>query len=126
VSVVQVKIGALAAHSLSASDDPDAERLSLLVPRAIRFYFEERDGGEPGWRYPSFLDPGGGGKDGGGREVSIPDELWQQLRAEAERQEVSPENLLQHAAFYYGAARDEGRLTQRIAEELSREEEGGR
>jgi hypothetical protein len=113
----------LAVRSLSASEDPDPERLSQLLPRAVRFYFEERDGEQSGWRYPSFLDASNGAQDG--REVSLPADLWQQLRAEAERQEVSPEDLLQHAAFYYGAARDEGRLTQRIAEELKREEEGG-
>jgi hypothetical protein len=124
VSTVQVKLGALAVHSLTASDDSDPERLSLLAPRAIRFYFKERDEDRPGWRYPSFLD--GTRMDGEGREVALPDDLWQQLQTEAEQQEVTPEDLLQHAAFYYGAARDEGRLTQRIAEELSREEEGGR
>jgi hypothetical protein len=123
VSSVQVKIGALAVRSLAASPDPEPGRLELLLPRAVRFYFEERDSERPGWRYPSFLAGGDGAKDG--REVSVAEDLWEQLRAEAERQEVSPEDLLQHAAFYYGAARDEGRLTQRIAEELSREEEGG-
>jgi hypothetical protein len=124
VSPVLVKLGPLAAHALTASDDPASERLSLLVPRAVRFYFKERDSGQPGWRYPSFLEESAGPKDG--HEVSVPDELWQQLQAEAGRQQVSPEDLLQHAAFYYGAARDDGRLTRRIAEELSREEEGGR
>jgi len=123
VSIAPVKLGSLAAQSLAASEDPDPERLSLLLPRAVRFYLEERDGGQPGWRYPSFL----AGRDSfeGEREVALEEELWQQLQAEAERQEVAPENLLQHAAFYYGAARDEGRLTQRIAAELRREEEGG-
>ena len=120
---IPVKLGQLAAHSLAASADPDPERLSLLLPRAVRFYFEDRDGEQPGWRYPSFLD--GGQADGDGWEVSLSDELWQELQAEAERQEVQPGDLLQHAAFYYAAARDEGRLTARIAAELSREEEGG-
>jgi hypothetical protein len=126
VPAVQVKLGTLAAHSLAASGDPDPERLTLLLPRAIRFYLADRDGGQPGWRYPSFLDAGGGAVDGTGSEVSLPEDLWQQLRAEAERQEVATEDLLQHAAFYYGAARDEGRLTARIAAELQQEEEGGR
>lgn len=124
MSSVQVKLGALAAQSLTASPDPDPERLSLVLPRAVRFYLAQRGGDHPGWRYPSFLGGGGAGDDG--REVALPDDLWEQLQAEAERQEVSPGDLLQHAAFYYGAARDEGRLTQQIAEELSREEEGGR
>jgi hypothetical protein len=123
VPPVQVKLGALAAHSLAAPEDPDPERLSLLLPRAVRFYFEERDGERSSWRHPRLLDGSDGTQDG--REVSLPDDLWQQLQSEAERQEVSPEDLVQHAAFYYGAARDEGRLTQRIAEELRREEEAG-
>jgi hypothetical protein len=124
VSAVQVKLGPLAAHSLAASDDPDTERLSQLLPRAVRYYLTDRESGHPGWRYPSFL--AGGKADGDGTEVSLPEDLWQQLQVEAEGQGVSPEDLLQHAAFYYGAARDEGRLTQRIVEELSQEEEGGR
>jgi hypothetical protein len=119
-----VKLGTLAAYALAASEDPDPGRLALLVPRAVRFYFEESDGGRPGWRYPSFIDGDDGAKDG--REVALPGDLWQQLRAEAERVEATPEALLQHAIFYYGAARDEGRLTARIAEELRREEEKGR
>jgi hypothetical protein len=124
LSPVEVQLGSLAAHSLAASDDPDPERLALLLPRAVRFYFEERGGERPGWGYPSFLDDGGAADRG--HPVSLPDDLWQRLQAEAGRQGVGAEDLLQHAAFYYGAARDEGRLTQRIAEELQREEEGGR
>lgn len=121
---VQVKLGALAAHALAATEDPDPEQLSLLLPQAARFYFDERDGERDGWRYPLYLD--GYQVDGDGREVSLADDLWQELQAEAERQEVTPQDLLQHAAFYYGAARDEGRLTQRIAEGLGRDEESGR
>jgi hypothetical protein len=123
VSPVQVKIGPLAAHALAAAEDPDPDRLELLLPRAIRFYFEEREGERDGWGYPPFLD--GTRIDGDGHEVSLADDLWQQVQAEAGRQEVTPEDLLQHAAFYYGAARDDGRLTARIAAELQREEEGG-
>jgi len=122
VSPVKVKVGAIAARALAAASDPDLEHLALLVPRAVRFYFSERDGGRPEWHYPAFL----AGKDGfdGAFELPLEQELWEELRAEAERQEVEPENLLQHAAFYYGAARDDGRLTERIVEELQREEAG--
>jgi hypothetical protein len=121
VSPVDVKLGETAARALAASADPDASRLELLVPRAVSFYLSERDGGRSEWRYPAFL------ADGDGlvpiHEVALDQELWEELRAEAERQDVSPEKLLQHAAFYYGAARDDGRLTERIAEGLRREEE---
>jgi hypothetical protein len=115
----------MAAKALSTTVDSDGDRLSLLLPRAVRFYLDERDDGRPGWRCPPFLASQNGTGNGDApesREVDLDEELWQELRAEAEAQEVAPENLLQHAAFYYGAARDEGRLTERIAEELRREE----
>ena len=100
---VEVHIGEMAARVLSAKGSPDADRLAVLLPRAVHFYLDERDGERVGWRYPSFLDEGRAQDDG--RQVNLPEDLWQQLRAEAERQEVSPEDLLQHATFYYGAAR---------------------
>jgi hypothetical protein len=113
----------MAAEALSTAVDSDGDRLALLLPRAVRFYLDERDDGRPDWRYPSFLvSQNGDGETLEGREVDLDEELWQELQAEAEAQEVAPENLLHHAAFYYGAARDEGRLTERIAEELRREE----
>lgn len=122
---VEVKVRDIAARALSADADSDGDRLSLLLPRAVRFYLDERDDGQPGWRYPSFLaaeDGDGDGTAADGHEVSLDEELWRELQAEAEAQRVAPEDLLQHAAFYYGAARDEGRLTERIAEGLRREE----
>jgi hypothetical protein len=115
----------MAAKAVAAADSPDAERLSILLPQAVRFYLGEREGGHPSWRYPSFLD-GGAAATAGSCTVNLDEELWQQLRAEAERQEASPEGLLQHAALYYGAARDDGRLTERIASGLRREEESER
>lgn len=125
MSVVEVRLKRLAARSLAASEDPDPDRLSLLVSQAVRFYLGDRDGEQAGWHYPSFLGESDGGSDGQ-RQVSLDEDLWQQLQAEAERQEVSPEDLLQHAAFYYGAARDDGRLTEQIADDLRREEEADR
>jgi hypothetical protein len=122
VSPVQVKLGQLAARALSASADPDPSRLELLMPRAVSFYLAERDGGRSEWSYPSFLDGGDGLT--GAQELRLDQELWDELQAEAARQGVDPGALLQHAAFYYGAARDDGRLTERIAAELRREEGG--
>jgi hypothetical protein len=113
----------MATRALAATDEPDPERISLLLPRAVRFYLDDRDGDQSSWSYPSFL--AGGDGNGDGHDLDLDEKLWQQLRAEAERQEVAPEDLLQHAAFYYGAARDEGRLTERIAAELRKEEAEG-
>jgi hypothetical protein len=111
----------MAADALSASEAPGPNRLPLLVSRAVRFYLDERGHDGADWLYPAFL---GEGSDGAvaGHDVPIDEELWRELQAEAERQEVAAEDLLRHAAFYYAAARDEGRLTERIAAELAREE----
>jgi len=127
VSPVGVKVRDIAAKALSEDTDSDGDRLALLLPRAVRFYLDERTDGRSGWRYPSFLaaeDGNGDGAAADGHEVSLDEDLWRELQVEAETQRVAPEDLLQHAAFYYGAARDEGRLTERIAEELRREETG--
>jgi hypothetical protein len=119
VPAVEVAIGDLAAKALAANSDPADRRLSLLLPRAVRFYLNEKSGEGAGWRYPSFLP-----EDGVVKEVTVPLEegLWGELQAEAERQAVGAEALLQHAAFYYIAARDDGRLTEWILGELVKEE----
>jgi hypothetical protein len=122
MSGVQSTLGEMAARALAASSDPNPDRLSSLLSRAVRFYLDERGDDDPGWRYPAFLADSNGGERGG-HDVRVAEELWQALQAEAERQEVAVEDLLGHAAFYYAAARDSGRLTERIAAELQREEE---
>jgi hypothetical protein len=111
----------MAAKALAAARQPQPERIALLVPGAVRFYLDERSDGREGWRYPSFLPPENGSV--GGHVVYLDEALWDELRAEAAKQGVDPERLLQHAVFYYGAASDEGRLTELIAEELRREAE---
>jgi hypothetical protein len=120
MSTVQARVGDLAAKALSATGDPDPARLTQLLPRAVRFYLAERGREAPEWRYAPFLPLRDGLK--GGREVALEEALWEELVAEAKRQDVAPTDLLQHAAFYYAAARDQGRLTERIAKELGMEE----
>lgn len=51
-------------------------------------------------------------------EISVDGAVWSSLSQEARRQEVSTDRLLQHAALYYAAERDSGRLTQRIVEDF--------
>jgi hypothetical protein len=112
-----VAIGTLAAEALSAGP-PRPERLDAVVAQAIRFYLRP-ESGEAGWAYPKFLDGAGGDGDGGrgeGVEVHVERSLWEELGSEARRQEVDEAELLQHAAMFYAAARDGGRLTTRILE----------
>ncbi|MGN6586617.1 MAG: hypothetical protein ACTHKT_03980 [Solirubrobacterales bacterium] len=114
----------MAAEALAASGDPDPSRLGLLAPRAVSFYLAEREEGRTEWSYPSFVIASHNGFEAA-YELAMEEELWAEFQAEAERQDVDPQRLLHHAAFYYAAARDEGRLTERIAAELRRETEAG-
>jgi len=68
---------------------------------AIRCYLADADAVRPGWRYPNHLrdrDSGGGVE----LEVSVEWELWRALELEAERQDVSTAQLIEHVALYYG------------------------
>jgi hypothetical protein len=51
-------------------------------------------------------------------ELDIKDDLWHSFEAEAGRQDVSSQQLLEHAAFYFVAELDAGRITQRILDDL--------
>jgi len=102
---------ALAGEEVRRSDDI-AER----VERAIRCYMNDRDPDRPGWSYPRFLTR----RDVGEVRVkfSIDAGLWADFEAEAERQGVSTRQLADHAALYYAAELNAGRITERILDDL--------
>jgi hypothetical protein len=110
--IVTVRLGGFSAEALSAGS-PRPERLDLIVDQAIRFYLRSTRG-DAGWAFPKFLGVESG--QGPELEVRLDRGPWEQLRAEAARQEVEPEDLLQHATMYFAAARDGGRLTSHILE----------
>ena len=45
-------------------------------------------------------------------------DLWKDFEGEATRQAVRVEQLAEHAAFYFAAEVDAGRITQRILDDL--------
>jgi hypothetical protein len=118
---VEMKVGDFAL-GLIGEPSADGADLSRSLVQAVRYYLTDRDSGRVGWAYPSFLD-----EDGAGPErrltLTVEDAIWQEFTLEAARQGVSPDQLLQHAVLYFLADRDTGRLTQRILEDLGREEE---
>lgn len=116
---VNIALSELAFDSLMReSSDPDA---SLRVENALLCYLGDRDSGGPAWGYPGFLR---GSETPREKKVSLevaPD-LWEDFESEATRQGVTIEQLAEHAAFYFAAELDAGRVTQRILEDLSLEE----
>lgn len=85
--------------------------------RAIRFYLSEKDADGAGWRYAPFLRERQRGIEVA-LELEIDDSLWRALEDEAASQQVPVERLMEHAAFYYAAELDAGRITKRILDRI--------
>lgn len=123
---VKVRLGAFAGGMLAWKHQRDtgsgngAQPSSADVVRVIRFYLREKDGGDVGWAYPDLLREGRPDEEVE-VEIEIDDSLWGRMEHEAERQHVTVTQLLEHAALYYAAELDAGRLTERILDELEEE-----
>jgi len=122
MTTVRVRLGAFAGGMLAWKHQRDAgkagsgtEPSSDDVLRVIRFYLKEKGGGGTGWSYPDLLREGSPDEEIE-VELEIEDSLWREMRAEAARQHVSVTQLLEHAALYYAAELDAGRVTERILE----------
>ncbi|HXR31557.1 MAG TPA: hypothetical protein VN752_10510 [Solirubrobacterales bacterium] len=125
---VNVWLGTLAQAALFGEEQGGVALASSRLERAIRCYLNDRDSGRLDWPYPGFLDDvGEDGVDGERSEVEVlvDQGLWRELGGEAERQQVSPERLLEHATLYYAAELDAGRITRRILADLDEDPDQG-
>jgi hypothetical protein len=95
---------------------------SVLLVQAIRYYLVERDSGRPGWPFSRLCEEGGEVDGMSTIELDVDGPVWESFSLEADRQEASTDQLLQHAALYYLADRDSGHLTQKILEKLEEPE----
>jgi hypothetical protein len=122
VTTVRIRLGAFAGGMLAWKHQRDAGSGSGTRPnsddvlKVIRFYLKEKGTGGIGWSYPDLLREGHPEEEVE-VEIEIEDALWREVRAEASRQHVSVTQLLEHAALYYAAELDAGRLTERILDE---------
>jgi len=85
---------------------------------AVRLYLADKGTGRPAWPYPSFLR----GSENAAEvplEIEFDPPLASAFEAEAGEQSISPSQLAEHAAFYFAAEVDAGRVTQRILEDPS-------
>lgn len=103
------------------ADDCDVPR---RIRRAVRYYFADRASDRPDWPYPSAVGAALEGDEEATSTVSVDFEsaLWEALSAEAERQGVEAERLVEHATLYFAADRDAGRITSRILGAIDAEE----
>jgi hypothetical protein len=122
VTKVRVRLGAFAAEVLARKLGNGGAPGSQDFARVVQFYLSERSTRPPGWAYPDFLRERRP-NDEVELDLNIEDPLWIALEAEARDQDVVVDRLLEHATLYFAAEMDAGRTTERILEELGREEE---
>lgn len=119
---VAVVLSRLAFEGLAGGADVP---VGVALEGALRCYLGDRDSERPAWPYPDFLR----GSEMEGEtavELELDAGLWGEFEQEAERQGVSVQQLAEHAAFYFGAELDAGRVTQRILDDLDSGEGGAR
>jgi hypothetical protein len=120
---VKVKLGAFAGEALTGGQRTgtrpvvDTKPKADEVLRAVRLYLNDKGSGRTGWAYPTLLREQHRGEEIE-FELSIDNTLWYALKAEAKQQDVSVSQLLEHAALYYAAELDAGRVTERILDDL--------
>lgn len=115
---VIVRLGAFASGALSDEPANGADHLPPRLARAMRVYLHDKGTGRPGWHFPGFTRAAGSGSQEKTEvALSLDEELWSAFQSEAAEQGVSSEQLAEHAALYFVAELDSGRLTRRILEE---------
>lgn len=96
----------------------EGEDPGCRLAAAIAYFLAEDSSEVAGHAYPEFRREE---KDAGlsrALSIAIPVELWRRFKAEAERERVSPDRLLEHAALFFAAQEDAGRVAEWLAEDL--------
>lgn len=118
---VTVALSELAFESLTGGKgDVDP---SLRMENALLCYLGDSDSGRTAWAYPEFLR-GSETRKEVEVEFRVAEALWRDFEEAAVGQGVTVEQLAEHAAFYFAAELDAGRVTQRILDDLERSEGG--
>ena len=111
----------LSLKALEAEADGVRGDLSAGLERAVGAYLGDSGSDKPGWPYPDALREASPGEVE--LELSLDQGLWRALEAEAGEQGVSVSQLAGHAALYYAAELDAGRVTQRILDAIEAEDD---
>jgi hypothetical protein len=117
---VIVRLDSFGQEALEAHMRGTGESRADALDVALRYYLGDSDSGRIAWKVPREL---------GERETTEPleleldDDLHEQLRREARRQRVSPDQLAMHALLYYLADLDSGRAAARLGDAMDRDAE---
>ena len=114
---VTIELGEFTLDALAGEGRVEMDCVPARAVRAVRYYLNDSGSGRAEWPCPDFLrdKPDGGGET---VELSVDEGLWDSLEQEAARQGVPAQRLAEHAALYFVADRDAGRVAQRILDDL--------
>jgi hypothetical protein len=111
-----VSIGGFAKRILAGEGGDGKGYVAKRAERAIRAYLRDKEAEPPGWKAPPFA-----GREPAERvelRLSLDEDLWVAVEAEAADQGVSVDLLVSHALLYYVAEADAGEITRRILDDL--------
>lgn len=111
---ITLHIEAFGQDALEAAGDGGAR--TEVVRTAALYYLGDREAGRLAWPVPRLLKAAE--RTGRKLEVELDDETVAALEQEAERQDVKPGQLAQHALMYFLADLDSGRVSDLIGQEL--------
>lgn len=114
---VTVVLSQLAYEAMMGDDLDSTVRVTVRMECALRCYLGDKDTKRPAWPYPGFLRGSEPRRDVEVR-FEVEEDLWRDFEREAAAQEASVDQLAEHAAFYFAAEADAGRLTERILDDL--------
>lgn len=114
---VTVDLSHLAFEALMGDEVGSELRAPVRMESALRCYLGDRGEDRAAWPYPGFLR-GSEAKRDVQVEFDLDEDLWHGFEEEASAQGVSVGQLAEHAAFYFAAELNAGRLTERILEDL--------
>jgi hypothetical protein len=112
---VTVALSQLAFEALTG-DRGDAA-VPARMESALRCYLGDKETGGAAWPYPDFLRGSESQRDVR-VELEVPEDLRAAISDEAAKQSVTLDQLAEHAAFYFAAELNAGRVTQRILDDL--------
>jgi hypothetical protein len=119
---VTVGLSDQALEALGSTESAAAVQPPVRMRQALRCYLGDRGSDRPAWPYPSFLR-GAESQGDALLELDVEERLWRDFEEEASRQGIAVDRLAEHAAFYFAAELEAGRLTERILEDLEGDED---
>jgi hypothetical protein len=117
---VMLALSRLAVEALTVQGAGATE--GAMLEGALRYYLSDKDTERAAWPYPGFLR-GSETEEQVRLEAEIDASLWWEFGEEAAGQGVTVEQLAEHAAFYFAAEVDAGRVTRRILVDLEQEDD---